>query len=244
MTEFCLFTSVRYDAALKDVPGSSYKHAGWNYQHASPLYMLDLHRDRILRAASHWQWDAVTAKLAGDQGLAMLARLVEESVGSLQATPLRVTILVSRDGSIELQRAATPPTGLDNLFPRRLPTPGSSTSPGETAVPPRYTLMVDSGLLPSSEFTHFKTTQRDMYNAARQRAGVLPTDLKDVLVVNQHDKTVMEGTITTPYFWRQGRWVTPPVSGVFSLGQGSGGQDGTSRRWALERYAASPSILF
>lgn len=36
----------------------------------------------------------------------------------------------------------------------------------------------------------------------------------------------MEGSITTPYFWRRGRWVTPPAS--------AGGNIGTTRRFALE----------
>lgn len=37
----------------------------------------------------------------------------------------------------------------------------------------------------------------------------------------------MEGSITTPYFWRGERWVTPSAD--------SGGNLGTTRRWALER---------
>ena len=41
---------------------------------------------------------------------------------------------------------------------------------------------------------------------------------------------VMEGTLTTPYFWREGGWVTPR--------EGCGGNRGTTRRWALERGVA------
>ncbi len=41
-----------------------------------------------------------------------------------------------------------------------------------------------------------------------------------------HENEVMEGSITTPYFWRRGRWVTPPES--------AGGNIGTTRRYALE----------
>lgn len=36
----------------------------------------------------------------------------------------------------------------------------------------------------------------------------------------------MEGSITTPYFARAGKWVTPPAA--------HGGNIGTTRRWALE----------
>ena len=74
-----------------------------------------------------------------------------------------------------------------------------------------------------------------MYDAARERANIRPGVMKEVLVVNRDDQSVMEGSTTTPYFWRDGRWVTPPVSAKFSWKDGSGGQDGTSRRWALER---------
>lgn len=43
--------------------------------------------------------------------------------------------------------------------------------------------------------------------------------------MNQDDE-VMEGSITTPYFRRGGRWVTPPAA--------AGGHVGTTRRYALE----------
>lgn len=36
----------------------------------------------------------------------------------------------------------------------------------------------------------------------------------------------MEGSITTPYFLRAGKWITPAAS--------EGGNVGTTRRWALE----------
>jgi branched-subunit amino acid aminotransferase/4-amino-4-deoxychorismate lyase len=37
----------------------------------------------------------------------------------------------------------------------------------------------------------------------------------------------MDGSLTNVYFYRNGRWVTPPLS--------SGGQAGTARRWMLEK---------
>ena len=41
------------------------------------------------------------------------------------------------------------------------------------------------------------------------------------------DGDIMEGSLTTPYFWRGGAWVTPKAE--------SGGNLGTTRRWAVER---------
>ena len=83
-----------------------------------------------------------------------------------------------------------------------------------------------------SALTRHKTTERSIYNEARSffPARSLKQALSsgyqcEILVVN-HDGEMMEGTISTPYFWRRGRWVTPPAS--------SGGNLGTTRRYALE----------
>ncbi|PHH68026.1 hypothetical protein CDD83_6297 [Cordyceps sp. RAO-2017] len=127
---------------------------------------------------------------------------------------------------------------MENLLPRRLTPPGLPAGPGEPGVPPVCALVVDDAVTASSDFTHFKTTRRAVYDAARQRAVIGPRDPSEVLLVNDRDRSVMEGSITTPYFWRNGRWTTPPVSPRCGGQAGSGGQDGTSRRWALERALA------
>lgn len=237
---FSILTSLRYDVSLLQVPTEGLHYAGWNYHHQSPFYMLDLHRDRILRAAAHWQWQRAVEKLSGDEALNQLAQRAQEAIGSItEPKPLRLRIVVDSNGDISFQHFDTPALPLENLFPLRLPAPGSASGSGEPKVPPRFTLIVDDDPTPRSEFTHFKTTKRAMYNAARQRAGIGPHDQKEVLVVNACDRSVMEGSTTTPYFWRNGRWVTPPVSPTFSWTHGSGGQDGTSRRWALQRCVCS-----
>ncbi|KAH7326181.1 aminotransferase class IV-domain-containing protein [Stachybotrys elegans] len=236
---FQIFSTVRFDTALKGVAGSDLDYAGWNHKHASPFYLLDRHRDRLLRAAIHWQWEPVMELLAGDRGIENLARLAEEFVGAAPPTPLRVTIRITQDGVISFERSEIPAVLLENLFPRELAPPGAARlSPGQPANSPRYVLVLDDGLVPPSEYTHFKTSRREMYNAARQRANIKVGEAREVLLVNQRDKTIMEGSITTPYFWRGGRWVTPPVAKQFNPKEGSGGQDGTSRRWALERGLA------
>lgn len=48
---------------------------------------------------------------------------------------------------------------------------------------------------------------------------------KEVLLVSTRDEEIMEGSLTSIILWREGRWVTPPVS--------SGGQAGTTRRWLI-----------
>ncbi|KAI9900309.1 hypothetical protein N3K66_004571 [Trichothecium roseum] len=77
-----------------------------------------------------------------------------------------------------------------------------------------------------------------MYDSARQRVGIIAGDPKEVLILDAKLNNVAEASLTTPYFWRNHRMVTPPVSKGFSEKEGSGGIDGVSRRWALERDLA------
>jgi branched-subunit amino acid aminotransferase/4-amino-4-deoxychorismate lyase len=99
---------------------------------------------------------------------------------------------------------------------------------------PEFEILLDNQNTTHTEFTHYKTTNRFMYDSARKRSQLSPADKKEVLIVNDSDGSIMEASLRTPYFWRNGRWVTPPVSSTFQRGEGSGGNDGTSRRWALQ----------
>ncbi|KYK58328.1 Aminotransferase, class IV [Drechmeria coniospora] len=233
--DFSLFTSIRYDVRLKGVPSGDLRHAGWNFEQESPFYMLDYHRDRILRAATHWKWNEAIEFFSGKEGLSTLAKMALESVGEYETKPLRVRIVVNADGSISFHKFHTPDVPLENLLPKRLPPPGAPAAGNDPDPLPTVTLVVDDGRVARSEFTHYKTTRRAMYDAARERAGIGPKDLKEVLMINEDGLAVMEGSTTAPYFWRRGRWVTPPVAPEFDWNEGSGGQDGTSRRWALQR---------
>ena len=236
--EFSLFTSLRYDTSLKHVPASGLRYAGYNYENVSPLYMFEFHRDRMLRAATHWKWDRAVETLSGDDGLHALATEAERFVGSDGANSFRLRILVSKDGEVTFFKYHVPPTSLGNLFPERLPAPGAVPGPNEPETSAPLTLLVDNPNTQRSAYTHFKTTQREFYDQARTRAGIGamgPADAMEVLIVNDQDGAIMEGSTTTPYFWREGQWITPPVSARFSPKEGSGGNDGTSRRWALQR---------
>lgn len=83
-----------------------------------------------------------------------------------------------------------------------------------------------------SPYTKYKTTSRDMYTSARDRAGIKNmAEKQEVLIISEEDGEIMEGSLTTVFFWREGKWITPRLT--------SGGQDGTTRRWALERGICS-----
>lgn len=239
MTEtFQLFTSIRHDASLCHVQETGPERAGWNFAHRSPLYMLDYHRDRMLRAAFFWDWQAAVKTLQGEDGISRLVKLVESSFSGNEAS-LRVKILLSPEGHLSCEAGAVSPVPLENLFPTRLPPPDAAIIGGDPSREPLYEVLVDTERTPRSEHTHFKTTWRQVYDGARTRAALRLTDEKEVLLVNENDGSIMEGSISSPYFWRNGRWVTPPVPSSFSWEAETGGQDGTTRRWALERSVIS-----
>lgn len=211
----------------------------------------------MLRAATHWGWTEAIKAIEGQEGLNRLDRFV---TGTLQARlgerwgpscePMRVKVVLSKDGTLALEHSPVPATSLANLFPEKLPAPDGHDDPrssveeqrqglGPMSLAPPYDVYIDTDFTAPSEFTHFKTTNREMYDQACQRAGLKPSDAtKEVLIVNKETGLIMEGIRTTPYFWKAGGWVTPRVARSFEARDGAGGQDGTTRRWALERNLA------
>lgn len=230
--DFQIFTTLRYDPILLTIPTNPYlTHAAFNYTTSSPLYMLDFHRDRLVSAATHWNWQAVITGLSGPSGLSRLSSTITSRIPD-PSSPHRVRASMSSSGHITITAAQIPPTSLSNLFPESLPPPGISTTPKEE----EFEVLVDDEGLNPSEYSHYKTTKREMYDAARKRKEIELKDRKEVLIIDARGGNggeVMEGSITTPYFWREGRWVTPSVREDIEGWQG--GQDGTTRRWALER---------
>lgn len=244
---FQLFTSLRFDPTLLQLGNDQPDDLGWNSTKPSPYYMLDYHRDRMLKAASHWGWDKAVAAVEGPEGLARLESFITGQLGQDSSDqPRRVKVLISQEGQFGLESSVVPATSLANLFPQQLVGPSESSSDdghgtllGQLRLSPPYVVHLDDRVTCRSEYTHYKTTKREMYDQARARAGLKPTDAtKEVLVVDEATGSIMEGSLTTPYFLRGGRWVTPPVAAKFSTEDGSGGQDGTTRRWALERGLA------
>jgi 4-amino-4-deoxychorismate lyase len=62
-----LFTSLRYDPLLLTSDENS--RTDLNFVAPSPFYMLAYHRDRMLEAAQHFDFDAVVATLADGEEL-------------------------------------------------------------------------------------------------------------------------------------------------------------------------------
>lgn len=244
MATFTLFTSIRYDPILLQAPEhENLNTTEWNHKVASPWYMLDYHRDRMLKAAKHFGWELAIKKIEGPEGLQRLEDLLEPFTKTAGSNPRRVKITLDINGNLDYEFGPANPTSLYNLFPGYFPVPAGETGAHKNELTetapmkqPEYEVLIDSENTPQSEFTHHKTTRRQMYDDARKRHHLSATDLKEVLLVNPKDGSVMEATLRTPFFWRNGRWVTPPVSESLQDGAGSGGNNGTTRRWVLERY--------
>jgi len=107
-----------------------------------------------------------------------------------------------------------------------------SDTPTISKLKQAYSILIDSDSTGQSGHTILKTTYRPHYDASRARTLVVkenPELVEEVLLHNPAGQ-ITEGSLTTPYFYRSGKWVTPPVHD-----EGHGGQRGTTRRWALEK---------
>ncbi|KAI9813647.1 MAG: hypothetical protein M1827_003718 [Pycnora praestabilis] len=248
-TPFQVFSSLRLDPLLLQSPANT----TLSYQtSASPLYMLNYHRDRLLSAAQHFKWEMVITKLSGEAGLEFLSNSL---LGQQLGEPSKIRILFSHDATITVETSPTPPVPLSALYPTELKhsnafTPSARTggapclgpndhvikNPEDQATSEPWRIFIDTQPTQPSPFTSFKTTSRNMYTEARARAGIKTyQEPAEVLLVNPQGE-IMEGSLTSVYFFRMGRWKTPPAS--------SGGQDGTTRRWLLEKGLCEEDVVF
>src|SRR6266536_2601511 len=246
---FQLFTSLRYDPHLTKLSINTESWDG-DIKFRSPFYILAHHRDRMLQAAERFGWTVAAERIRGHDGFSCLIRKLEKSINLDNETrPLRVKVLLSKEGEITVEKGPTPEVGQTNLFPSRIP-PSKGEAEGKMEVSPLtggalmvgegdsgggdpemvnvWEVLLDTVRIKPSPYTSYKTTERDMYTEARERVGIKAfADKREVLIISEHDSEIIEGSLTGVFFWRDGKWTTPPVS--------SGGQVGASRRLALEK---------
>jgi hypothetical protein len=258
---FQLFTSIRYDPLLLSSPENSRPEL--NFLTPSPFYMLAYHRDRMVEAAQHFDFDLVTARLA--DGVALHRELMsgvrkwqerqkeEEKEQGNQDMPLKLRISFDKTATMTLDFLPIPPVPLSTLYPTSLDPPSSlaqqphpapagkkeftpspltggalhlgatdflpsntqDTTPPTIPAPPIWTLKIDTHPTPPSPYTLLKTSERTPYDLSRSRA--LPNEEEAASSVHREVvlwnsvREVTEGTLTSLYFFRGGKWVTPPV---------------------------------
>ncbi|KAF7929696.1 hypothetical protein EAE99_004600 [Botrytis elliptica] len=254
---FQLFTSLRYDPLLLQSPQNI---ESWPLPTPtpSPFYMLPYHRDRLLQAATHFSFPPAILAISGTSGFQNLLSALSTSIDTQSPTPLRVRIVLDHKGTLTIESNPIPPVPLSNLFPTRLPPPSSisppptryispltggaltlgpnTTLPSDPTISSPWTIIPDLTPTIPTPYTSFKTTSRSQYDTARSRAHIPTfTSPQEVLLISSKAGEIMEGSLTTPFFYRDGKWVTPSES--------SGGQIGTTRRWALEKGICEESTI-
>lgn len=140
----------------------------------------------------------------------------------------KVRIVVSASGGIDITSSTVPSVSQIAFFP--------NTLDDILQLKPTYRVFVTSRRSATSFSTKYKTTDRSVYDEVR---SALPDPIEsplpmEVLLVN-NDKEVMEGSLTTPYFKRDGVWITPAAN--------CGGNLGTTRRWALEKALCEEELF-
>ncbi|EME46347.1 hypothetical protein DOTSEDRAFT_70369 [Dothistroma septosporum NZE10] len=93
-----------------------------------------------------------------------------------------------------------------------------------------WSILLDTEPTEACEGTMFKTSDRSTYARARASADIVNYTMPREVLLWDHDRKVIDGSICTPYFFRHNRWITPPSA--------AGGLQGTTRRWALENHLA------
>lgn len=178
------------------------------------------------------------------------------------AAALKARISLLSSGRAEVTFAPVPalPDLEDALFPARLPTPDEMLA--EQAGSRRWRVTMDPEMTSlhhqatsreASEHDrpslYFKTSRRLLYDAALARVNHLGLrnssttadaggrDLPLMPILHNSAGHVTEGAYASVYFFRDGQWVTPPVTELDAAedDEAAGAQAGTTRRWAIER---------
>ncbi|KAI9844433.1 MAG: hypothetical protein M1838_002191 [Thelocarpon superellum] len=259
---FSLITSLRYDHQLLRCPAND--DLSGPSRSPSPFYMLQYHIDRLWEAAANFGWDSLCNRLAEPGMAANMTELLQLQIcqfhqnamraasdAERELIPLKVRVRFDQTGLMTADYSIMSGVTKEHLFPhprRASPvlrpvgedkhTPLDSSdhllSPWARARVQPWRVYLDPARTWPSPFTRFKTTEREMYSEARARLGIEKSDPAEVILINPWGE-LMEGSLMSVYFWRGGRWVTPPIA--------SGGQMGTTRRWMVEHELCDEEIV-
>jgi branched-subunit amino acid aminotransferase/4-amino-4-deoxychorismate lyase len=158
---------------------------------------------------------------------ALCNKVVREHNDIKGETALKVRVVLNPSG--ELSATATPLQGFTSD-----PTLPSLFNP-ITDFPPALVLTIHIDTQPTSDTISLKTTDRRAYDDARIRAGLQPlgsldppaSDAPDDVILYNTRNVVTESSVCNVAFYRNGRWVTPPLA--------AGCISGVLRRWLIEQ---------
>lgn len=220
--ESFIFATVRYDPILMTSP----ENQAASFNRRCPFYLLEHQWTRLQVAnwcTSFYRTGEQQNSTGGPAnflyGLLSAVKRWKETHPNEHPESLRIKIRSYISGRVTTELWPTPRVPLESLFVSSFHTP-------EELPKSDWVVVMDIEPTEATESTMYKTSDRFPYSRARTMAGI-PTysTPKEVLLYNTEDE-ILDGSASTPYFYRDGKWVTSA--------SGSGGLQGTTRRWALE----------
>lgn len=214
---FHIFTTFRFDSRLS----KDSTHTSILGGRQSDIYLLEYHYDRLRSAAKPIAGSQPPDCLLHLDGFQqrILDNLRASAEDSEQPIVRRGKVSVWPDGRSEVSLVPVAPSD-PLLFPKSF----------DEHTNPAWTVILDTQPTEASLYTEIKTSHRIDYDRARQDAELTPGSTTEVLLYNSAGE-IMDGSITTAYFYRDGKWITPHA----------GGLEGVTRRFALERGLCSVS---
>ncbi|KAK3714528.1 Aminodeoxychorismate lyase [Vermiconidia calcicola] len=233
--EWFHFATLRYDPILLNSP----ENTAASFNRPCPFYLLEHQWTRLkvanwctsfYRKNDSQQSNGYSNPSTFLRSLLLTVRRWQQThPNELGAECLRIYVRTYISGCVTTEVKPVPRIPLDALFKTTFGIP--SQLPRTT----EWTVTLDTQATSISESTMYKTSSRYPYYRARAHAGILnPTAKKEVLLYNPEGK-ILDGSSSTPYFYRDGKWVTARSS--------CGGLQGTSRRWALENGLALEGVV-
>lgn len=228
-------TVLRYDKRFTSFPPDH-----------SPYYLLHHNAQRLHNSAKAFGWPKACEFFETGDATAKLREVLEERITilSLQkeidSSAWRIRVIMDRHGEISVEAQLAQPV-VDakmeqTFFPSFFSLKRESSDEAKETVP--WVVYADPQPTVPTDFTRHKTTERTVYAEAKRRGcanldGDSSTEV-EILLWNPEGE-VMEGCITSIYFHRpshpnsrrESAWITPPLT--------SGGNDGTTRRYALDK---------
>ncbi|KAK2747967.1 hypothetical protein FQN57_001558 [Myotisia sp. PD_48] len=233
---FRVFTTLRYEPEFLSVASIP---SAYPAPVKSPYYLLSYHYERLLESAREFEWDDAIEKVEEVVGGSMekFAAIIDKRLpGKISSWRLRV--LINYQGEIFIEALPTSPYLTHQFF---LPPDNSFTTlanGSETIT--RWTLWLDTQPTEPSIFTKHKTTIRDLYDAARVRAGLKSMqEPREVLLFNENGE-LFDGSLATLYVKSRepgkNEWITPALSCGASLS--------TTRRYALNSGYCKEGVVY
>lgn len=213
---FSIFTTIRYDSRI-----------------SPPIYLLDKHIEKLKRACDFFDFECESLCYEDIEQHIYNALSKSESYPK---SAFRIKLIISKNGISNIEFAELPDSHkLTTNIPDYIKIQQLDLYNANWKENDGWLLYFDTEKTLPTQFTSFKTTNRETYNNARKRFNIVPGDHREVLLHDMNDN-ILEGSITSVAFWRKHRdpitnvesfkWVTPHL--------GLGCMDGVMRKFYLD----------